>query len=78
MIDRLPFASSPSFQVHGASAATRFVPEFSNPRKFSFSETALTWLRFMAGIKQSVSLRKKAAPRNFIALLPFSFSKQSR
>jgi hypothetical protein len=44
----------------------------------SFRKAGLTWLRIMAGIKQSVSLRKKAAPRNFIALLPFSFPKQSR
>jgi hypothetical protein len=49
------------------------VPEFVEPIGSSFKEADLTWLRIMAGIKQSGSLRKKGGSSNFIALLPVYF-----
>jgi hypothetical protein len=42
----------------------------SDPVLSSFGKAAMMWLRFMAGIKQSGSLRKKGGSSNFIALLP--------
>jgi hypothetical protein len=63
--------------VHAVSAATRFVPNFSDRRPISFREAAQTWLRFMAGIKQSVSLRKKAAPPILLLSYFFTFRKKA-
>jgi hypothetical protein len=63
--------------VHAVSAAAVFRTGISAQTMFSFREAALTWLRFMAGIKQSVSLRKKAAPPILLLSYFFSFSKES-
>jgi hypothetical protein len=56
-----------------AVALCRIVPI----RTLLLQEAALTWLRLMAGIKQSGSRRKKGGSSNFIALLPVSFGNKA-
>jgi hypothetical protein len=71
----IPLAAMPL--VHAVSAGNAFRAEYSDPTVISFREAALTWLRFMAGIKQSVSLRKKAAPPILLLSCLFTFRKKA-